>query len=394
MNNPAKIAIVAIVLLWSHGAVALELPDGLYAQFETSMGSFTARLDYVEAPMTCANFAGLAEGSQNWIDPLDGRVRNDPYYDGLVFHRVIDDFVIQGGCPLGTGTSGPGYAIVDEFGTNLTHHSAGILSMANSGVDTGGSQFFITLKATPWLDNKHAVFGEVVDGMNGVVNIGKVDTGADDRPLIPVVMNQVRILRIGMEAAGFDPRTESTPKVMPLVLSITNSITGMEVGCSTSNQCEQSIYSSTNLVDWTLAEKKYWPSENGLYALAAATNRPTEFFRAARIFYPLAIAGLATDITGHKLEFTQGISEIVFLPQAGGVGTCSISRTPDVITAWGWWPDIRAVTIKVYTAGGRYFAFQINHGSPSNGTWNGYEWLNGAWQHTGEWSYSDTPPIQ
>jgi peptidyl-prolyl cis-trans isomerase A (cyclophilin A) len=149
-----------------------------YALFETSMGNFKIELFRDKAPITADNFIKLAENG---------------FYDGLIFHRVIERFMIQGGCPQGSGRGGPGYAIPDEFHPALRHNSAGILSMANAGPNTGGSQFFITLAATPWLDNRHSVFGKVVEGMDTVRKIGAVRTGAQDRPVNNVVIRRVRI---------------------------------------------------------------------------------------------------------------------------------------------------------------------------------------------------------
>jgi peptidyl-prolyl cis-trans isomerase A (cyclophilin A) len=148
------------------------------AHFHTNHGDFTIELFEDRAPATTRNFIDLTEKG---------------YYDGLTFHRVIDGFMIQGGCPLGTGTGGPGYKIKDEFHPQLKHDAKGILSMANSGPNTGGSQFFITLAPTPWLDNRHAVFGKVTSGLDVVEKIGKVRTGAQDRPAEPVVIDRVEI---------------------------------------------------------------------------------------------------------------------------------------------------------------------------------------------------------
>src|SRR3954463_8371440 len=168
----------------------------VYAHFTTSEGNFTARLYDVETPSTVANFTGLADGTKEWTDPRSGRKVTQPYFNGTVFHRVIEGFMIQGGDPLGQGTGGPGYTFADEFHPSRRHDKAGILSMAHAGPNTNGSQFFITLGPTPHLDNRHTVFGEVVSGLDVVKKIGVVQTGRQDRPVKPVVMNKVTIERI------------------------------------------------------------------------------------------------------------------------------------------------------------------------------------------------------
>ena len=166
----------------------------LYAHFTTSDGNFTVRLFDKETPNTVANFRGLAEGSKEWTDPRSGRKVKQPYYDGTVFHRVIAGFMIQGGDPLGQGTGGPGYKFADELSPKRRHAKAGILSMANSGPNTNGGQFFITLAATPWLDDKHSVFGEVVEGMDVVTKIGNTPTSKPgDRPVKAITVESVTI---------------------------------------------------------------------------------------------------------------------------------------------------------------------------------------------------------
>ncbi len=149
------------------------------ARFTTNKGSFDVELFADKAPATAGNFEKLA---------------GKGFYDGTIFHRVIDGFMIQGGDPTGTGRGGPGYTIKDEFAPTLRHTDAGILSMANAGPNTGGSQFFITLAATPWLDNKHAIFGRVTKGMDVVRSIGKVPTAAGDRPRDEVKIQKVEVL--------------------------------------------------------------------------------------------------------------------------------------------------------------------------------------------------------
>jgi peptidyl-prolyl cis-trans isomerase A (cyclophilin A) len=166
----------------------------LHAHFTTSEGSFKARLFDDEVPKTVANFTGLADGSKEWTDPRTGRKTNARYFDGTVFHRVIDGFMIQGGDPLGQGTGGPGYTFADEFSPKLRHDRAGLLSMANRGPNTNGGQFFITLAATPWLDNKHSIFGEIIEGMDVVKKIGSTPTSKPgDRPLKPITIQSVTI---------------------------------------------------------------------------------------------------------------------------------------------------------------------------------------------------------
>ena len=171
--------------------------DDLYATLKTNRGDITLQMFPNHAPTTVQNFVGLADGSKEWRDPQSGDTKTEPFYDGLTFHRVIDGFMIQGGDPLGKGYGGPGYKFGDEFHPSLKHNRDGLLSMANAGPNTNGSQFFITLAPTPHLDNRHSIFGVVEDGMDVVRKIGGVPTGRQDRPVTPIVMNKVTIERVG-----------------------------------------------------------------------------------------------------------------------------------------------------------------------------------------------------
>ena len=176
--------------------IQVEGSGQLYARFVTSMGTLVARLDDEKAPKTVRNFVGLATGTQDWIHPRTNEPSNGKsLYAGTIFHRVIPDFMIQCGCPLGQGTGGPGYRFADEFHKDLRHDGPGVLSMANSGPGTNGSQFFITEKETAWLDNRHAVFGKVLVGLDLIAKITRVDRGPNDKPKTPVNLERVEIFR-------------------------------------------------------------------------------------------------------------------------------------------------------------------------------------------------------
>ncbi|MCO5259819.1 MAG: peptidylprolyl isomerase [Crocinitomicaceae bacterium] len=193
MKKMKTIGLFAIILALGLPVFAQKqekLEDGMYAEFNTSKGKIVVKLEDEKTPMTVANFVGLVEGNFTVQDTIKF---TKPFYDGLKFHRVIADFMIQGGDPQGNGMGGPGYKFYDETRSDLRHDKAGILSMANSGPATNGSQFFITHKETPWLDGKHTVFGHVIEGQDVVNKIQQDD-----------LMNTVKIIRVGKEAKKFD----------------------------------------------------------------------------------------------------------------------------------------------------------------------------------------------
>ena len=173
-----------------------DLKPGVYAVFETTLGEITCRLFPNKAPTTVENFTGLAKGTKEFVDPKTRQRAQRPFYDGLIFHRVIPNFMIQGGCPLGTGTGDAGYKFQDEFSKDLRFDRPGKLAMANAGANTNGSQFFITVAATDWLNDHHTIFGEVVRGYEVVEKIAKVPRDRSDRPATPVVMKTVRITEV------------------------------------------------------------------------------------------------------------------------------------------------------------------------------------------------------
>jgi cyclophilin family peptidyl-prolyl cis-trans isomerase len=179
-----------------------DLSDGLYADIQTTKGDIVIKFEYEKTPVTVANFITLAEGTSTFVsDELNGKM----YYDGLTFHRVMKDFMIQGGDPQGSGTGGPGYKIMDEFNDSLIHDRKGLISMANPGPpDTNGSQFFITHGAAPWLNGKHSIFGEVAIGLDVLDSIAHTPVGARNKPNEDMIMTKVEIIRNGKEAKNFD----------------------------------------------------------------------------------------------------------------------------------------------------------------------------------------------
>jgi peptidyl-prolyl cis-trans isomerase A (cyclophilin A) len=170
---------------------------GTYATFDTSEGTIVVRLFEQEAPVTVKNFIDLAEGSREWTHPTSRAKSNNPLYNGTIFHRVIPDFMVQGGDPTGTGMGGPGYQFQDETkGSPHKFDKPGKLAMANSGPNTNGSQFFITVAATPWLTGNHTIFGEVVEGQDVADKITKLPRNRQDKPNKDVVLNSVKIERV------------------------------------------------------------------------------------------------------------------------------------------------------------------------------------------------------
>ena len=174
----------------------MALAAGTYAVFTTTEGKITVRLFEADAPITVKNFIELAEGQKEWSHPVTRAKSKDKLFNGTIFHRVIPDFMIQGGDPEGTGRGGPGYRFADEFHPDLKHSKKGIMSMANAGPNTNGSQSFITVAATPWLTGNHTIFGEVVEGEDVVTKISKVPRNAQDKPHKPVVLESVTIERV------------------------------------------------------------------------------------------------------------------------------------------------------------------------------------------------------
>lgn len=205
MNNLKQtMKILALILFLSLNSCNNKYPDlgdGLYAEFVTNKGIMVAKLTYEKTPVTVANFVALAEGNHPMVDSI---YKGKKFYNGITFHRIIDKFMIQGGDPIGTGSGNPGYKFGDEFDATLKHNKPGILSMANSGTATNGSQFFITEVPTPKLDNKHAIFGELVLGLEIQDTISNVKTAGGNKPVEDVIIQELNIIRQGFAANKFD----------------------------------------------------------------------------------------------------------------------------------------------------------------------------------------------
>lgn len=202
MKTPKFLLILAVALsLVACNEEYPELEDGLYAEFETNRGPFVAQLYFEQTPITVASFVSLAEGNNPMVDST---YKDKKFYEGLKFHRVIEGFMIQGGDPSGTGSGGPGYRFPDEVVDSLSHDAKGVLSMANAGPGTNGSQFFITLAPTPHLDGRHSVFGKIVKGQDVVDSIGNTETGPRDQPVKDIVIEELNIIRKGKAAKNFD----------------------------------------------------------------------------------------------------------------------------------------------------------------------------------------------
>ncbi len=241
---------LAALPLTSHQALCQE--EGLFADFKTNQGNFTARLEMEKTPRTVANFAGLASGVIPWVDLVTGQVRTDPYYNGNTFHRVIADFVIQAGSLSGEGTDGPGYTFKDEIDPSLRHDRPYILSMANSGPNSNGSQFFITLSEAPHLDDKHAVFGEVISGTEVIDLISKVPVGEFDQPTEDQIIESITIRRVGEAAEAFDLLGQGLPVAQEARPFVVYPAPGeVAIDFSRSSNSGMAIYRSDDLQTWT-----------------------------------------------------------------------------------------------------------------------------------------------
>jgi cyclophilin family peptidyl-prolyl cis-trans isomerase len=315
--------------------------DGIYADFATSKGSFTCRLYYTNAPKAVANFIGLATGARAWVDETSGRVRTNAFHNGLTFHRVIKGFMLQGGSPNGLGTDGPGYAFSDEFSPSLRHDGPGVLSSANSGPNSNGAQFFVTVAATAWLNDVHTIFGRVIAGQDVVDAISQVAVDASDKPLTDVVVQTVSIRRVGATAQAFDIQAQGLPVVSCEPLRIASS--GGENTLTFQNRlfAENFLSVSTNLTAWV-------GSSLGIDVVAPASNSvkqamtgPTRFYTLSRVQYPASTFAPRTLLSRTlTLSFDGGLWVLPIVFDSAGGGTYKFNGTPGTVTSYTWSQDI------------------------------------------------------
>lgn len=335
------------LLGWLLSTCTLVAEDGLFADFSTSLGDFTCQLHFDLAPQTVANFITLTTGDRAWMDPRDGTVRTSPFYEGLRFHRVIPGFVIQAGSPRGDGSDGPGYTFRDEFHPTLAHHTAGILSMANSGPNSNGSQFFITLDPTPWLDGVHSIFGQITSGLSVAQAIGAVETHPNGQPLTPVLIHSVTLRRVGPAAEAFDPTSLDLPSVAYVPASLQPVGSSFNLDLPWQPASEYWLARTTNLTTWSPLRIGFYSQESRQSPInlsSLTTGVPRQFFRTIRTSYPPPLL-TADDVSGKTLTLLLEenlAGEVIyvdfFADGSGGVVELA-GDPPGAITGGSWSPQ-------------------------------------------------------
>jgi peptidyl-prolyl cis-trans isomerase A (cyclophilin A) len=356
--------------------IALGQSNGIFADFTTSMGSFTCQLDYTNAPRTTANFIGLATGQRAWLDLPSGRARTNAFYNGLTFHRVIAGFMDQGGSPNGQGTDGPGYAFTDEFSPSLVFDGFGVLAMANSGPNSDGAQFFITVEPFASGNNVYSIFGHLTSGSNVVYAINHVATDTSDKPLTNVVIQQVSIRRVGAAAQAFNIDAQGLPVVTNLPLRIAAAAGQVSLTFANRQYADNRLYSATNLPG-------AWTSDTlGIEITTPVTNRlqraqdvPRRFYSLAQIQYASSTFAPNT-IYGRTLtlNFTNGLSgtmTITFDATGGGNYTFP-SVSTNSVTSYSWTQDTyRGWLWPIYFTGLVPLTARLDFAANTSGTFSG-----------------------
>jgi len=361
--------------------IAVGQTPGIYADFTTSLGNFTCQLDYTNAPRTTANFIGLATGQRAWLDLPTGRARTDAFYNGLTFHRVIAGFMNQSGSPNGQGTDGPGYVFTDEFSPNLVFDSFGVLAMANSGTNSNGAQFFVTVAPFVSGNNTYAIFGRVVSGSNVVYAINHVATDASDKPLTNVVLQQVTIRRVGTAAQAFNIHAQSLPIVTNLPLKIVKGVGQVTLTFSNRAYADNRLYSSTNInqvarVPELLGIETTAPSSN---SVSRTNDAPRRFFSLAQIQYASSTLAPKT-LYGRTLALSltvggSGTLTLVFDSTGGGTYTFP-PNPPGTMYDYIWTQEAYRGRLLLALPGYPILSLRCDFSSGGGGTFTGTAYPN------------------
>lgn len=310
--------------------------NGIFADFTTSMGDFSCKLEQGAAPKAVANFIGLATGERPWTD-TSGQVWQKPYFDGLTFHRTIKDFMIQGGSQDGSGGDGPGFVFQDEFGSSLLFNEFGMLGMANSGSDRNGAQFFVTVAPTMWLNNKHTIFGRLVSGSNVVYAISRVATTNSDKPLTNVVIQKVTIRRVGTDAQKFNIQNQGLPIVTNVPVAIASAQNHVSLTFSNRAFTEHRLYSTGTFTNWGIEQVGVENATPITNRLELGTNA-SRFYRLVRAQYPNSTTTRTPrSLLGRKLVF--GINRGPIITNTfdlNGTGTYAYGTNSGTILEYSW----------------------------------------------------------
>lgn len=365
----------AAVILLSTQSSRAQYTNGIYAEFNTTMGSYTCRMEYAFAPKAVANFISLANGQRSWLDLPTGITKTNPFYNGTTFHRVIAGFMNQGGSPNGLGTDGPGYAFIDEFTPSLRHDSFGVLSSANSGPDSNGAQYFITVSAQPQLNDVHTIFGKLFGGSNVVYAINHVVTGVNDKPLTNVTVNSIAIRRIGASAIAFDINSNSLPLVTNLNLKIAKIGTNVSLTFSNKLYADNRLYNSTSLTNWSSGQLGIEVSGTMSGSVTQSMSGSSKYFRAAQIQYASSTFA-PKNLFGRTLtlNFTGGLGTNVstFDAVGGGVYSWPSVGSGTTISGYTWLQDAYNGRLwPIYYSGIVPITLALNFKSATSGNFTG-----------------------
>ncbi len=402
-KNKASL-LAGLLLSTAAPAVLADEAPGIHADFETSLGSFTCVLYYEDSPRAVANFIGLAEGSRPWIDPATGAIRREPFYDGLTFHRVIEGFMNQSGSRNAQGNDGPGYSFRDELDNGLLHDAPGILSMANSGPHTNGSQFFVTVEPTPWLDGGHTVFGSVVEGIEVVEAINEVPTDANDRPIDPVIIHSITIRRTGPDAEAFDIHAQGLPICRPVPGKLSATAMGQpieyQMNAPQPPGSEFIVFESDDLASWARLGT-LWQQDNGAGFEDIGLGNMSEirkFYHFNLVEYSDSMgfsttANLTIDISWQDAQ--EVLNEVTFQLDASGEAGSAEWRHEEteattIIEAWVDSASAYQTTWIIRTEDHGYWGIEANFDSRSP---NEVEGTAGVFRFAGGWQPQGSGPI-